>query len=341
MQGKIAIEEHFVTAGLEHTLFPTIGWDPDEWADVQRRLGEAGSLRLEEMDRHGVEIAVLSLAAPCIQLIADPYEAVVQARASNDALAGVVESHPDRFAGFAALPMQDPKAAANELARSVEELGFRGALVNGYSNLGDGIAYYDEPQFLPVWERLAELGVPLYLHPRNPWESQMRIYEDRGELLGPAWAFAVETATHALRLITSGLFDRFPDLTVILGHLGEMLPFAVDRLQQRLSHVPAFSLQRSAPAYLRENFYVTTSGNFHTQSLIGALLQVGADRIMFAVDYPFESHADAAAWFDTVAISEPDRLKIGRTNAQRLLGLSPTETTGDMRARAAAPGSMR
>jgi predicted TIM-barrel fold metal-dependent hydrolase len=328
MQGKIAIEEHLVTPGMEDTLFPTIGWDPDEWADVQGRLRDAGERRLEAMDKNGVDLAVLSLAAPCVQLISTQAEAVVRARESNDAIAEVVAAHPDRFAAFAALPMQDPEAAADELERCVRELGFKGALVNGYSNIGSKIAYYDEPQFLPVWERLADLDVPFYLHPRNPWESQMRIYQDRGELLGPAWAFAVESATHALRLIVSGLFDRFPNLTVILGHLGEMLPFAVDRLQQRLAHVPQFKLERTAQAYLQENFYLTTSGNFHTQSLIGALLQVGADRLMFAVDYPFETHEDAAGWFDAAPISELDRQKIGRTNAERLLGLAIAADAG-------------
>ena len=337
MHGKIAIEEHLVTPGMQDTLFASIGWDPDEWSDVQRRLGEADELRLEAMDAHGVELAVLSLAAPCVQLIADPAEAVRRTRESNDHLAQAVARHPDRFAAFAALPMQDPAAAADELERCVGELGFKGALVNGYSNLRGEIAYYDEPRFLEVWERLAALDVPLYLHPRNPVEDQQRIYAGREQLLGPAWAFAVETATHALRLIVSGLFDRFPSLTVILGHLGEMLPFAVDRLQQRLAHVPEFRLQRSAPAYLRENFYLTTSGNFHTQSLLGALLEVGADRLMFAVDYPFESHEDAAPWFDAVPISDADRQKIGRTNAERLLGLTPSlDRTGAARADAAS-----
>ena len=338
MQGKIAIEEHLVTPGMEDTLFPTIGWDPDEWSDVQRRLQEAGELRLAAMDAHGVDIAVLSLAAPCVQLIGDPAQAVTRTKESNDFMAEAVAAHPERFVAFAALPMQDPEAAADELERCVRELGFKGALVNGYSNVGDRIAYYDEDRFLPVWERLAELDVPFYLHPRNPWEPQQRIYQGREVLLGPAWAFAVETATHALRLIVSGLFDRFPSLTIILGHLGEMLPFAIERLEQRLAHVPSFSLARTAPAYLRENFYLTTSGNFHTQSLIGALLEVGADRLMFAVDYPFESHDDAAPWFDSAPISELDRQKIGRTNAERLLSLSPST---DPSSRTTTAGALR
>jgi 2,3-dihydroxybenzoate decarboxylase len=205
----------------------------------------------------------------------------------------------------------------------VRQYGFKGALVNGYSSVGslETAAYYDEPQYLPFWERLAGLDVPLYLHPRNPLPNQRRIYQGRSELLGPTWAFAVETGTHALRLITSGLFDRFPTLTVILGHLGELLPFAIDRLEQRLSHIPGTRLRRPPTQCLRENFYVTTSGNFHTPSLLGVILQLGADRILFAADYPFEQTQDASRWFDTVPISEADRLKIGRTNAERLFGL--------------------
>jgi predicted TIM-barrel fold metal-dependent hydrolase len=323
MTGKIALEEHFITPELEELMFPSIGWDPAEWQEMRRRLNETGDVRLAEMDRFGIERSVLSLAAPCIQDEVDPARAVTRAAAANDRLAEVVARRPDRFSAFAALPMQDPDAAAGELERTVRDYGFKGALVNGYSSIGslDTAAYYDEPRFLPFWERVAALGVPFYLHPRNPLPNQRRIYQGREELLGPTWAFAVETGTHAMRLITSGLFDRFPTLTIVLGHLGEFLPFAVDRLQQRLSHIPSVALRRRPVDVLRENFYVTTSGNFHTPSLVAVLTQLGADRVLFAVDYPFERAEDAVSWFDTVAIGDDDRQKIGRTNAQRLLGL--------------------
>jgi 2,3-dihydroxybenzoate decarboxylase len=323
MQGKIAVEEHFVIPALEDLMFASIGWDPAEWQEMHDRLREVGDTRLRDMDRAGIERSVVSLAAPCVQDEVDPGRAARLASEANDALAAAVASHPDRFSGFAALPMQDPVAAASELERAVRQYGFKGALVNGYSSVGslETAAYYDEPQYLPFWERLAGLDVPLYLHPRNPLPNQRRIYQGRSELLGPTWAFAVETGTHALRLITSGLFDRFPTLTVILGHLGELLPFAIDRLEQRLSHIPGTRLRRPPTQCLRENFYVTTSGNFHTPSLLGVILQLGADRILFAADYPFEQTQDASRWFDTVPISEADRLKIGRTNAERLFGL--------------------
>jgi gamma-resorcylate decarboxylase len=330
MQGKIAVEEHFVTPGLKDTIFGSIGWERSEWEAMATALQETDEVRLADMDAAGIEVAAVSLAAPCIQDVVDPADATAKAAAANDALADVVAAHPDRYVGLAALALQDPEAAAEELERCVTQLGFRGALVNGYSSVGDleTAAYYDEEQYLPFWERVAALGVPFYLHPRNPLPNERRYYRGREALLGPTWAFTVETASHCLRMMVSGLFDRFPELTVIIGHMGELLPFAVARTEQRLSHIPTLALQRGPQEILRENFFITTSGNFHTQSLQGAIMQVGADRILFAADYPFERTAEAAEWFDSVPISEADRLKIGRTNAERLLGIDAGKPVG-------------
>ena len=319
MQGKIALEEHFVGPGLEE-LISSVGWAPDDWARVHERLLDTDR-RLAEMDRLGIEIAVLSLGAFGIQAVAEADRAMTMARCANDALAERVSAHHERFAGFAALPLQDAAAAADELERCVRELGFKGALVNGFTTLGDEALYYDTERFLPFWERVEALEVPFYLHPRNPHPSQLLAYEGRPELLGPTWAFAVETGTHALRLITSGLFDRFPSLTVIIGHLGEFLPFALPRLEQRMSHLPHVRLAKPATSYLRDNFYITTSGNSHTASLIANILEVGADRLLFASDYPFEEMEDGSSWLDSVPIAETDRQKIGRLNAKRLLAL--------------------
>lgn len=329
MRGKIAVEEHFVTPRLKETIFSSIGWDPAEWEATAAALQETDEVRLADMDAAGIEIAAISLAAPCIQDIVDPVAASEAAVGANDALAAVVAAHPDRYVGLAALALQDPEAAAEELERCVVELGFRGALANGYSSVGDldTAAYYDEPQYEVFWERVARLGVPFYLHPRNPLPNS-RYYQGAESLLGPTWAFTVETATHSLRLMVSGLFDRHPDLNVIIGHMGELLPFAVQRTEQRLSHIPSVKLERGPQEYLRDNFFITTSGNFHTQSLIGSILQVGADRILFAADYPFERTAEAARWFDSAPISEPDRLKIGRTNAASLLGIDAQRPAG-------------
>jgi 2,3-dihydroxybenzoate decarboxylase len=317
MDGKIAIEEHFVTPELEDLVLNP-GWPEEAFRRTLDRLEDFDGERLELMDRYGIEMSVLSLGSDGIQGIDDPADAVARARTANDALAEIVRRRPDRFAGFAAVALQDPAAAAAEAERAVRELGFRGVLVNGYSN---GVPYYDDDRYLPFWEAMEGLGVPFYLHPRNPLASMREIYDGRPELLGPTWAFGVETATHALRLIVSGLFDRFPRLTVVLGHLGEGLPFQTYRLEQRLKRRADVSLERLPTQVLRENFYVTVSGNYHTASLIGVLLELGADRVMFAVDHPFEDVADGAEWFDAVAISEGDRVKIGRSNVQRLLGL--------------------
>jgi 2,3-dihydroxybenzoate decarboxylase len=325
VNGKIAVEEHVVTAELADTIFTSIGWDEADWRRMRDMLLETGEKRLAAMDRNGIELSVLSLAAPCIQDIADCDTALAAAAAANDALAHVVTGAPHRYAALAALPMQDADAAAAELLRAVDDLGFKGALVNGFTTSADpgagGARYYDEDAYAPLWATVERLGVPVYLHPRNPLEAERRMYRGREELLGPTWAFTVETATHALRLITSGLFDRHPTLTVVLGHMGELLPFAIERTEQRLSRVAGGPLRRRPSQVLRENFFLTTSGNFHTQSLIGSILQVGADRILFAVDYPFEESDEAASWFDAVPIGEANRRKIGRTNAVELFGL--------------------
>jgi gamma-resorcylate decarboxylase len=208
----------------------------------------------------------------------------------------------------------------------VKQLGFKGALVNGYSNIGseDHARYLDEAPVWEFWERVEALDVPVYLHPRIPLRSQQRMYEGYEGLLGSAWGFGVETATHAIRLMLSGLFDRFPKLNVILGHLGESLPFTLPRLEHRLRYIRPEAQgkhQRPPMDYLRENFYLTTSGAFRTQGLLDTLLEVGSDRVLFSVDYPYETMREAASWFDACPISENDRVKIGRTNAQRLFKL--------------------
>jgi 2,3-dihydroxybenzoate decarboxylase len=319
--GKIALEEHFVPAA--HTgLITDPGWPAAMWRRTLDLLVDTDD-RLEAMDQAGVELAVLSLGSNGLQDVLDPARAAALAVEVNDALSGVVAARPTRYRALAALPMLDPTAAADELQRCVRQLGFVGALVNGYSSEGslESGRYYDDRRYDPLWERFVALDVPFYLHPRNPLPNQRRIYEGREQLLGPTWAFGAETAVHALRMLIGGVFDRFPDLNVILGHLGELLPFAIRRLEQRLSRRTDVALELPASEYLRRNFYLTTSGNYHTPSLIGILLELGADRLLFAADYPFEELADSARWLDTVPISEPDRAKIGSGNARRLLRL--------------------
>jgi 2,3-dihydroxybenzoate decarboxylase len=325
MIGKIAVEEHFVSAAAKSYL-PALGVTAEVQKRIDDGLGDVEQYRLPEMDRHGVEMQLVSLTADGVQLEPDGDKATKIARRANDELAErFLANHPTRFAGFAAVALQNPKAAADELERAVKHLGFIGALANGFSNVGDLNTgeYYDLPKFLPFWERVADLDVPFYLHPRGPLDSQQKIYEGHKELLGPAWAFGVETGTHALRLITSGLFDRFPKLTVVIGHLGEGLPAMMWRVQRRFDYASfGKKLQKPLARYLRDNFYITTSGNFHTPTLLNVIAEMGADRVLFAIDYPYERTDEAVEWFDACAISEEDRGKIGRLNAQRLFKIT-------------------
>jgi 2,3-dihydroxybenzoate decarboxylase len=324
MKGKIGLEEHFAVAETVNdprSLFP-----PAEWAELRSRMVDIHDRRLKLMDRYGMAMMILSLNAPAVQRVADPREAYALARKANDFLAEQVRRRPDRFQGLAALPMQDPELAARELTRCVKELGFCGALVNGYSNTADGnsIVCYDLPQFWPFWETVHRLGVPFYLHPRSPLPSQAKIYEGHEWMLGPAWAFAQETAVHALRLMASGLFDKYPRLQIVLGHLGEGLPYNLWRIDHCNGWVKkrhGYPAKKKIVDYFRNNFWLTTSGNFHTPTLLCAISEIGADRIMFSTDWPFENIDHAAKWFDKAKIKEAHRRKIGRTNALKLFKL--------------------
>jgi gamma-resorcylate decarboxylase len=281
------------------------------------------------MDAHGVAMQVVSLTANGIQGETDRQRAIDHAKAANDWLhEKFVDPHPSRFAGFAAVPLQDPLAAAAEAERAVSQLGFKGVLVNGFTNSGDEnhAEYLDLPKFSPFWERVESLGVPVYLHPRAPLPSQRVIYEGHDEMMGPMWAFGAETAAHALRLITSGLFDRYPRQQMILGHLGEGLVAMMARAQRRFEYGPCGKvLKKPLAQYMRDHFYITTSGNFHTPTLNNVIEEVGIDRVMFSVDYPYESMSEGADWFDNCPLDGEARLKVGRTNAQRLLRIAASD----------------
>jgi 2,3-dihydroxybenzoate decarboxylase len=319
MIGKIAMEEHFAlpdAADADYTRPPA--------PEFRNQMLDIGDLRLAEMDRGGVELCILSHAAPGPQGIPNTSEAIATSRRWNDYLAGQIAKHPKRLKGFAVLPMQDAQAAAQELTRCVKELGFCGALVNGFSQIGvpDSAVYYDLPQYRPFWATVQRLDVPFYLHPRGLLPSRLQIYEGHPWLAGSAWGWAVETSTHALRMIGSGLFDEYPNLKVILGHLGEGLPFNIWRADHRISKNGLKTKAKlSMSHYLRENFYFTTSGNFRTQTLVDVMSEVGVDRVLYSVDYPYEDMAEATQWFDNVPISEPDRVKIAHRNARQLFHL--------------------
>jgi predicted TIM-barrel fold metal-dependent hydrolase len=334
MPGKIALEEHFA---IEETLTDAAGFVPeDHWAELKSRILDIQGTRLRLMDQYGVERMILSLNSPAIQAVPDLKRANELARRANDTLAAEVTKNPHRFGAFAALPMQDPDFAIRELERCVKQLDFKGALVNGFSQVQDTnkAIYYDLPQYWPFWQVVERLDVPLYLHPRNPLPANAQIYEGRSWLLGPTWAFGQETAVHALRLMGSGLFDTYPRLTIILGHMGEGLPYSMWRIDNRNAWVkapPRYKAKRKIADYFHANFYLTTSGNFRTQSLIDAILEIGADRILFSTDWPFENIDHAADWFDAASISENDRLKIGRRNALSLFKLQDNVTFSEMK----------
>ncbi len=337
MKGKIVLEEHLTTP-LNNSLWDSSGEAARNGKaymnDVERKLLDTEQ-RIAEMDRCGIDVAILSLTTPGAQSILDTSKAIDFARQTNDHIGKqFVARHPDRFRAFATVALQSPKAAADELERAVTSLGFKGALINGYTNVGnaDTAQYLDEAPVLEFWDRVAQLDVPVYLHPREPLPGQRRIYQGYSSLVGSAWGFAQETAAHGIRLMLSGLFDKYPNLTIILGHLGEGLPLTLPRLEHRLrmqqNGQGLGSAKRPVSDYFSRNFYLTTSGHFHTKGLLDAISEIGVDRVLFSVDYPYESMVTASEWFDEALISENDRKKIGRTNALRLFAegnMSSTE----------------
>lgn len=326
MRAKIALEEHFNVHQFDDKIPQYV--NPLMMSEVKAKLLDVAGMRLQEMDAAGIGYSLLSLNSPGVQDVPDPEQAVTLARQVNDTLAEIVAGTPARYGGFATLPTQEPSAAVAELERCVTQLGFPGVMLNGCTTTpdGEGAWYYDDERFLPLWERVEALDVPVYLHPRNPLPADQRMYAGHPELSGAVWMFTVESATHALRLMTSGLFDRFPQLKVILGHLGETLTFNMWRIEHRISCMGDLrKFKRPLGHYLRTNFYVTTSGNFHDPALANALTELGAGHVLFSTDYPYESMREAADWFDNVEISESDREQIGQANARRLFRNVPEQ----------------
>ena len=327
MQDKWALEEHLSTP--ENNKL----WDDSGEAarNGKRYMDYVDSHlldvdeRIKIMDATGVERTILSLTSPGIQSITDTELAVKVARDTNDLVKrNFVDQRPGRLSMFACLPTQDGAAAAAELRRAVGELGAVGALINGYTNVADASTgrYLDDDAYEPLWAAVEDLGVPVYLHPREPLPAQQAIYAGYESLVGSAWGFAHETATHAVRLMLSGLFDRHPGVQVILGHLAEGLPFLLPRLEHRLDKqqdgAGLGTARRKVSEYFSDNFYATTSGHFHTRTLFNTIAELGVDRVMFSADYPYETMEEAAGWFDSSLLSPNDARKIGRENARRL-----------------------
>ena len=317
---KIALEEHFMAPGFERYSKAFLQYiAPTVQAELSRRLGDFDELRLAEMDRAGIDMTILSQTGPGVQGETSVSAAIDRAKENNDFLAAQVARHPTRYAGFAALPMQDPKAAAAELARAVSQLGFKGALVNGHTH---GV-YYDGPAYDLFWERLQALDVPLYLHPID-LPAVPASFAGHPELQGAAWGWGVETATHALRLLFGGVFDRFPRLTLILGHMGEGLPFQRWRFDSRFAAYPhGVTLQRAPSEYIGSNIVITTSGVCSPAALAGAVAELGAEAVMFSVDYPYESTPLAADFIEAAPLDERTRALVCHGNAERLFKLNP------------------
>lgn len=315
---KIALEEHFTTPELAKNYVARPTQSDALFADVERRLADFDQLRIEMMHETGIDLMVLSVTTPGVQGIRDTGEAIRLARSANDFLAREVQKRPDRYAGFAHLAMQDAGAAADELERAVRELGFRGALINGQTN-GH---YLDEDQYVPFWERVQELNVPIYLHP-GAMADEPAMFAHRPELGGPIWAWTAETAAHALRLVMGGTLTRFPDVRIILGHMGETLPFLLWRFDSRRE----FDLgEKLAPEALpstivKRSIAITTSGVCDPGALVAAIRALGEDNVMFSVDYPYEDPKVAADFIETAPIGEDVRAKVCHGNAERLLRL--------------------
>ncbi|MDX1499093.1 MAG: amidohydrolase family protein [Woeseiaceae bacterium] len=324
MQGKIGFEEHMA---IEETIAETRAFagDSGKWDEFTQDILDLDERRLAYMDEAGIELAMLSLNAPAVQAILDRDEAIAMAEKANDRMAAAVAKHPTRYRALAALPMQDPAAAGAELRRCITELGFNGALVNGFTqrDVPDSMIYYDIPEYRDFWQVVADLDVPFYLHPRMQIPEQSRCYEGHPWLRSSPWGFAVETSIHALRLCGSGLFDDFPNLRIVIGHLGEGIPFGLWRIDARMHFSPrGYRGRRPLGDYFREHFHVTISGNYNDEAFRCTLDVLGADRICFSSDYPFERMQDAADWFDnTAVIDDATRIRIGRENAIRLFGL--------------------
>jgi len=316
MVQKIALEEHFLCPGFEDYWKTTVGdVDPAIFGGIVKRLTDFGDLRLETMDRAGIERSVLGLAGPGVQVERDTAKAVGNARAANDFLAREVSKRPDRYSGLAHLPMQDAAAAADELERCMRDLNFCGAMINGHTN-GQ---YLDHPSLAPFWERAEALGAPIYLHPADPVQPSAALDGHKG-LRRATWEWTFETGSHALRLVFGGLFDRFPGARLVLGHLGETLPYLLWRFDSR-ARLYGVKLKKSPSDYIRHNIFVTTSGMCSADPLTCTLSALGPERVMFAADYPFESAEEAGHFIDTVPLDARVRENICRSNAARLFRL--------------------
>lgn len=321
----IAIEEHFTTpmyrqhvGASEYRNFFITSRSAQIGHNIPTQLLDLGEERLRHMDAAGVDIQVLSFGSPGPQGFGKDV-AIPMARDANNRLRDAIDKHPDRFAGFAALPTADPDEAAAELDRAVKQLGFKGAMIHGHQQG----SFLDAKKYWVIFERAAALDVPIYLHPTMPHPDVVRTYfAGYEELQGSPWGFAIDTSCHFLRIMFAGVFDAYPTLKIILGHLGEGLPFAMHRLHDHSYQAAARrGLKKTPLQYLKDNLVVTTSGNWYEPAFVCTLLALGADSIIWAVDWPYEANSVAMDFFKQLSLNDIDKEKIAHRNAERLLRL--------------------
>jgi predicted TIM-barrel fold metal-dependent hydrolase len=318
----IALEEHFWTPEIAKAIGALRNPDATTGSSLEADLADLGERRLHAMDAAGIDLQVISHTTPGVQHL-DADAAVALARDANDRLARAVQEHPARFAGFATLPTPAPLAAADELERAVSELGLKGAMVNGHT----GGRFLDDPAFTVLLERAERLGVPLYLHPAEPVPAVRSAYYEgfipavSWFLSAAAWGWHAETGLHVLRMVLGGVFERHPQLQLVIGHMGEMLPFMLERIDDNLP--PSVTgLDRLPSEYVLGNVHVTTSGLFSVPPLLCALMVFGAERVMFSVDWPYAPNEDGRRLLQTAPLAPADLHRLAHGNAERLLGLT-------------------
>jgi predicted TIM-barrel fold metal-dependent hydrolase len=320
----VTVEEHFVSPGFlagpgKDFITHLRGRGP-RGVKMGEQLADVGDQRIAEMDAASIDMQVLSLNSPGVEQ-AEAAEQVTAAVESNDFVAAAVKKYPTRFAAFAQLPIAVPDKAAEELERRVKQ-GFKGTLINGHTRG----RYLDDKFFSPILERAQALNVPLYLHPTVPPKAVIEASYGgfspavTGMLIGGGWGWHIETAIHLIRMILGGVFDRYPKLQVVIGHLGEGIPFMLPRMNKNLPK-EITKLERPFAAYLRENVHYTFGGFNFPATFLDLLLEVGVGRIMFSVDHPYGSMAEARAFLQQIPVSEADRERIAHGNAEKLLGL--------------------
>jgi predicted TIM-barrel fold metal-dependent hydrolase len=338
---RIAVEEHFYTeAFLEylrsrkepprreiiedaHHNKVERAWDSLYYRDrplsSSDKLLEMGQKRIDDLDRDGIDVQLLTLSNPGVELFG-VRDGARMAKETNDALAAWMQKHPDRFMGNAAVSPEDPHGAAAELERAVKELGFKGVNINSHVH-GE---YLDDPKFWPIFEKAQELDVPISLHPREPSPDMVKPYSKYPVLLGATLGFGAEVSLHVMRLICGGVFDAYPKLKILLGHLGEGLPFWMWRMDNRWHLSPLSKKLRKKPGeYFKDNVFVTTSGMFSAPAFMCAHATFGVDHILFAVDYPYESNKVAVDFIEALPIPPEDKEKVYHRNAEKLLNIAP------------------